>query len=470
MEIGYKPYVDPAVESIIERIHPPRVCIDNDTCRDCTLVKVDSANKHGILLEMVQVLTDLDLLISKSYICSDGGWLMDVFHVTDRLGCKITDERLIRYIQQSIGESKMGSREDREGPGPCIGRDVRPWHVLTNHTALEMTTTDRPGLMSEISAVLAETGCHISAAVAWTHNARAACILYVDDPSQLPRLLSQLEHVLDAHHCSGGSRSVMRLSEAGPGQTHTERRLHQLLAGDSDYEQCCSAPERGNGDDDGRCYRKRSCSSETYIKIENCEERGYSIVTIRSGDRPKLLFDTICALTDMHYVVFHASISSHDSKSFQEYYIRHKDGWTLNSEIERHRLTQCLIAATERRISHGLRLDVCTQNKLGLLSDITRVFRENGLSITMAEIGTRGDRAVGTFYLKDASGQTVKPETLESLRKEIIGGTVLVVHKSPGRLSQTTSSSGEKPGFSLGGLLWAQVEKFSNNYFRPIKY
>lgn len=39
--------------------------------------QVDSANKHGILLEMVQVLTDLDLVISKSYICSDGGWLMD---------------------------------------------------------------------------------------------------------------------------------------------------------------------------------------------------------------------------------------------------------------------------------------------------------------------------------------------------------------------------------------------------------
>lgn len=40
-------------------------------------VQVDSANKHGVLLEMVQVLTDLDLLISKSYISSDGGWLMD---------------------------------------------------------------------------------------------------------------------------------------------------------------------------------------------------------------------------------------------------------------------------------------------------------------------------------------------------------------------------------------------------------
>lgn len=41
------------------------------------LLQVDSANKHGILLEMVQVLTDLDLVISKSYISSDGGWFMD---------------------------------------------------------------------------------------------------------------------------------------------------------------------------------------------------------------------------------------------------------------------------------------------------------------------------------------------------------------------------------------------------------
>lgn len=44
----------------------------------CLVVsQVDSANRHGILLEMVQLLTDLDLFISKSYISSDGGWVMD---------------------------------------------------------------------------------------------------------------------------------------------------------------------------------------------------------------------------------------------------------------------------------------------------------------------------------------------------------------------------------------------------------
>lgn len=40
-------------------------------------MQVDSANKHGILLEVVQVLTDLNLTITKAYISSDGGWFMD---------------------------------------------------------------------------------------------------------------------------------------------------------------------------------------------------------------------------------------------------------------------------------------------------------------------------------------------------------------------------------------------------------
>ena len=41
------------------------------------MMQVDSANKQGILLEVVQVLTDLNLIITKAYISSDGGWFMD---------------------------------------------------------------------------------------------------------------------------------------------------------------------------------------------------------------------------------------------------------------------------------------------------------------------------------------------------------------------------------------------------------
>ncbi|KAK4393493.1 ACT domain-containing protein ACR1 [Sesamum angolense] len=471
MDITYRPYIDPEFEVLIERIHPPRVCVDNDTYHDCTLVKVDSANKHGMLLEMVQVLTDLDLVISKSYISSDGGWLMDVFHVTDQQGNKLTDESLIHYIQEGICANRQASREFK----PIIGREVRPRHVSTEHMALEMTGVDRPGLLSEMTAVLAELGCHVTAAVAWTHSSRAACILYVEDsakgglidPCRVAQVQAQLENVVEAHHYKDERRSV-RLAAPVPGQTHTERRLHQLLAADGDYEECCSCC--------GGIGQKKGCDG-THVKIENCKETGYSIVTIRSRDRPKLLFDTVCTLTDLQYVVYHAAISSRGSTAFQEYYVRHKEGGILSSEGERHRVTQCLIAATERRVSHGLRLDICTRDRTGLLSDVTRVFRESSLSITRAEIGTRGKKAIGTFYVKDTSGQNVTPQTVEIIRREIGGSITVVENKSsgtspegsPSRTSTSSSSTvEERSSFSLGNLLWAQLERLSSN-FRPIK-
>ncbi|KAK3211004.1 hypothetical protein Dsin_015710 [Dipteronia sinensis] len=466
MEImTYQPYFDPDFESLIERIHPPRVCIDNDTCQDCTLVKVDSANKHGILLEMVQVLTDLDLVISKSYISSDGGWFMDVFNVTDQLGNKLTDQTLLRYIQQALCTNRRGISKEVE-VCPCPMKNGWPRHVSTEHTAVEMTGVDRTGLMSEISAVLSNLGCQVTAAVAWTHNARVACIMYIEDaskgeritdPNRLAYIEEQLEIVVEAHHGEGERRSV-RLTAPKAGKTHTERRLHQLMYADRDYELC-----RGC---DGNFGHWKGCSG-IHVCIESCKEKGYSVVNVRCLDRPKLLFDTVCALTELQYVVFHAAVSSKGTFADQEYFIRHEDGCTLDTEIERRRLTRCLIAAIERRVSHGLRLEICTQNRMGLLSDISRVFRENGLSITRAELWSNGERASGTFYVMDASGHEVNSNTVALVRQEI-GGSSLVVNNSQASsssLSRTSSGSlDERPKFSLGSLLWSQLERLSSNF------
>lgn len=68
---------------------------------------------------------------------------------------------------------------------------------------------------------------------------------------------------------------------------------------------------------------------------------------------------------------------------------------------------------------------------MGLLSDVTRIFRENGLTVTRAEVSTRGDKAVNTFYVRDAAGSSaVDLKTLEAIRQEI-GQTVLQVKGHP---------------------------------------
>lgn len=207
------------------------------------------------------------------------------------------------------------SRKTKMEVQPSIWRNARPRHISIDQTALEMTVKDRPGVMSEISAVLAELGCQVSAAVAWTHNDRAACIIYVEDksngspitdPCRVAHIQAHLENVVEAHHYTGERRSL-RLAVPTTSRTHTERRLHQLMANDRDYEEVY-----------GRCRAESESELEgAKVTIDNCAEKGYSIVTVRCRDRPKLLFDTVCALTDLQYVVFHASISSHRSIAVQ---------------------------------------------------------------------------------------------------------------------------------------------------------
>lgn len=175
-----RPYFDPEYENFNQRINPPRVCIDNNTCRDCTLVKVDSMNKNGILLEVVQVLSDLDLTILKAYITSDGGWFMDVFHVLDKQGHKVTDEKTIQYIEKALGPGSNipGATKGSNSPGRSVGM-----HSIGDHTAIELKGADRTGLLSEIFAVLAELQCNVMAAEVWTHRTRVACVVYVNDVS-----------------------------------------------------------------------------------------------------------------------------------------------------------------------------------------------------------------------------------------------------------------------------------------------
>eukprot|EP00897_Mesotaenium_endlicherianum_P001219 jgi/Mesen1/1124/ME000123S00299 len=437
-------------ETLSLKINPPRVVIDNSTDPVVTLVKVDSANRHGCLLEVVQVLTDLDLVISKAYISSDGGWFVDVFHVTDQLGKKVVEESIIEYIQQALGAKReISVREVRT----CLGRPVGL--ALSGHTVLELTGVDRPGILSEVTAVLSKLGCNVGGAEVWTHNKRVACVVDItdavkggpiEDAGMMERIKELLSNVMSSNDGQSATTKNMAL-----GPTHTERRLHQMLFADRDYEKLSPKPRKVHDSKD-----------RPYIYVSNCGETMYSIVEIKCKDRPKLLFDTVCTLTDMQYVVFHATIDSSETLASQEYYIRHMDGCTINSEAERDRVVKCLEAAIERRVPEGLRLELCTRDRVGLLHDVTRVFRENGLSVTSADVVTRGDKAMNIFYVTDASGGAVDLKVVEAIRREI-GPLVLQVKEAPAPSHPLPPKPVEKPKFSLaplGAMLRSQSERF----------
>uniref|UniRef100_F6GZU1 ACT domain-containing protein ACR n=2 Tax=Vitis vinifera TaxID=29760 RepID=F6GZU1_VITVI len=435
------PYFDPEYENLSMRINPPRVSVDNLSCSDCTLIKVDSMNKPGILLEVVQILTDIDLLITKAYISSDGGWFMDVFHVTDQQGNKITDGKIIDYIEKALGPKGDTIDGVKTWPGKRVGV-----HSVGDHTAIELIGKDRPGLLSEISAVLADLHFNVVGAEVWTHNRRIACVVYVnddatcravDDPTRLSVMEEQLKNVLRG--CEDDDK-VARTSFS-MGFTHVDRRLHQMLFADRDYE--------GGGTTIEADYPP---SFKPKITIDRCEDKGYSAVSVMCKDRPKLMFDIVCTLTDMQYVVFHASISSDGPYASQEYFIRHMDGCTLDNEGEKERVIKCLEAAIRRRVSEGLSLELCAKDRVGLLSEVTRVLREHGLSVTRAGVSTVGEQAMNVFYVRDASGKPVDMKTIEALRKEIGHTMMLNVKKEPSSAKTPEASGWAKTSFFFGSL------------------
>lgn len=157
--------------------------------------------------------------------------------------------------------------------------------------------------------------CHITSSVAWTHNGRTACIIYLEDEVHGGALtdtlrLTDIESKIGSVVGVGtekGKRQSVRVTAPSARRTHTERRLHQLMFADRDYEGCCGCCGEGGH------WRGQG----THVSIESWKQKGYSVVNIRSRDRPKLLFDTVCALTEMNYVVSHASISSEGSLAYQ---------------------------------------------------------------------------------------------------------------------------------------------------------
>ncbi|KAI9106484.1 hypothetical protein K1719_022012 [Acacia pycnantha] len=444
------PYFDPEFDTLSERINGPtcRVTIDNENTEDCTVVKVDSVNKQGLLLEVVQVLTDMNLQICKSYISSDADWFMDVFHVRDEHGNKLTDQKVLNYIQQAIGKSRGSPHSIK-----AYSNEVLPDYLHPNeHTAIEMTGANHPGLFSEISAALADLHCNVIEAHAWTHNARLACVAYISDqsthsPIEDPRRLAYIEDHLttvlrSTTNPNGPSASQKEVKTAefhggeGTNMTTVERRLHQLMLSVRDFE----APGSGGGHDGEEMRRKRM------VKIESCKQKGYSIVNIECKDRPRLMFDTVCTLTDMQYVIFHASISSsHEGYAFQEYFIRHMDGYALRTESEKERVARCLEAAIERRVCEGVRVELCAENRVGMLSDITRMLRENGLAVVRADVETHGEKTVNTFYVRDVSGnyEVDIDYFVQSVKREI-GPTVLHINNNTHNGDATPPSFGHK--------------------------
>lgn len=226
------------------RVHPPSIEIDNHAHDKWTVVTIDSANRPGSLIYMVQHFTELDLRISSARISSDGGWFVDVFHLSEANGEKIRNPKKLQSIKQMLNVY-MQQEEDL-----VLNGDETDDMNFVETTVFELAGPDRPGLLSEVTHLLTHNGCNVRSAAVWTYRGRVAFVLSITekglpvvDGIKLQRLRQLVLGIMTRRPSMGGSSGALASLAGGPGglggvivnirkvrgEIHHDRRLHQLM-------------------------------------------------------------------------------------------------------------------------------------------------------------------------------------------------------------------------------------------------
>jgi len=378
----------------------------------------------------VQNLTELGLVVKKARISSDGGWFVDVFHVTDLMGRKVQDDLQLESIQHMLDVGVSHAEED--GPSENVVEQV---HVF------EVAGPDKVGLTADLTEVLQDMGFNIIQAAVWTQSLVAAFVFSVQkewEKTESPRkVLKEVAQRLGTVVREGHSPDALRQRVLVEYETcvkkeqHPERRLHMLLL----------RVKADPGDPSNSKTAQRTSPLITdipVISVSDCHQTGYTIVDIQCKDRTSLLFDTVCTLADMEVDVYHATIDSDGPNAMQEYYLRTRQG-TPVPPGEAEDLSEHLKAALVRRVHRGLRVDLEADDGLGLVSRVAEAIKREGLNVTAVQVMVEDGIATGSFFVTGKDGADVHVSELSDMCKKLGGRCKLTPCRGP---SHTRNPSG----------------------------
>ncbi|KAL3142750.1 hypothetical protein ABBQ38_003051 [Trebouxia sp. C0009 RCD-2024] len=464
-------------ETLELRVNPPNIDVDNNYDPSCTLITVDSANRPGTLVEVVQHFTELGLNVRRARISSDGGWFVDVFEVTDSDGSQVTSARKLASIKQMLNIHLRG----QEVPA-CNADETDDTHRVVT-TVLELAGQDQSGLLADVTHLLTTNGCDVRSAAVWTFKNRVAFVLSVTDRGEPVRdgiKLQRLQQLLCSMMDQQGNGIVNIKTVRG--EVHHERRLHVLMLREEEmqWERGHSKPRyhmRWNpslGDTAGSPTDSAGSMHAEYMNLPDadCDQLSdyrspkhsrpdvsithssmnkYWLVTIKCRDRTKLLFDTVCTLADMDYDVFHATIDSIQGDAMQEYYIKPRLGKPELDESKAAKLAAMMESSILRRFPRGLKVHVHSVDRFGCLAALTSVLKQTDLAVTRAKVKTFAvNHSSGhTFYVMDSSGDAPDRDKVELACKQIGGHLV-----EAGEEARSASSGQHRFSFSFLNRQW----------------
>ena len=453
------------------RVHPPEVHIDNVSDEKYTVVTIDSANRPGSLVFVVQHLTELGLRVHSARISSDGGWFHDMFAITEADGSKVKSQRKLISIKQMLNIYMQ--TEDVVADG-----DTTDDAAKVETTVFEVSGVDRPGLMADAMQLITQNGCDVRSAAVWTYRKRVAIVFSVTergraipDVAKTGRLKEMMGDILRNEN---GSMHVHAHNRRGT--VHHDRRLHQLMLQDDidDFREARRTELYQNSSLEGAEARDPLRSSSAYapggasrqnsicsvrsdrngastpsgseasahrspkydhpsIDISYCSN--YWTVNIKCKDRAKLLLDSVCTLNDMNFDIYHATIDADaEGIAHQEYFVRPRAGDGDFDDEEALLVKAMLNAAIQRRFPQGIKVQIRSMDRFGCMALLTRRLFNAGLTVTRAKVRTyaTSNSSGHTLYIMNSDGE---PPSNDSIEKALLDCGGLLSTNIDGRSS-----------------------------------
>ena len=101
-------------------------------------------------------------------------------------------------------------------------------------------------------------------------------------------------------------------------------------------------------------------------------------------------------------------------------------------------------------------MEIYSIDRVGLLSEVTRLLRENGLTVMRADVSTQGNTAFNTFYVTDACGGPIDMKVVDAMSERFQDVGPIKLHVEDG-CEKTACSSQSQSIFTMIKNQWEKV-------------
>lgn len=360
---------------------------------DPSVITVNCADKIGLSSDLARIIFDAGLSVVRGDLSTDGKWCYLIFWVLPRTGSA-------RPIRWAILKRNLISACP-PNPAHIFFMDIpepRPKNVYI----LQICSTDRAGLLNDVSQVLWELELAVQKVkVSTTPEGKVMDFFFITDNRDLLHTTKRREDVCDRLKSVIGESSTNCELRLTPPELMAMEYAPILLLSPSIIDQLFTSELTQFQADSNSLQSKSTLINKVSVTIDNSLSPGHTLLQISCKDRRGLLYDVLRTLKDYNIQISYGRLSTNPKGTCEvDLFALQADGRKIIDPQKQNSLCQRL----RQEILHPLRvmivdrgpdtellvasrIELSGRGRPRVLLDVTLVLKMLDICIFSADIG-----------------------------------------------------------------------------------